>query len=170
MESETRQYELNYLLKESSGLEEIEKSANSLREIIEKIGGIVSEENKPQKKNLSYPIAKHETAYFGWFQFVLPTEKLSLLYKPLNEADVLRFLINRVQPNKEAGRRYDRKRILRQPAAIKNKESLPISITEETKQAQKSSSLEKQGEIMLTSSEAIQVEEIDKKLEEILGE
>lgn len=176
MDSETKTYEVAYLLKDSSE-EEIESSAQKLREIIENAEGLIVHESRPQKQILSYPIGQNTTANFGSFGFILTAEKIPALEKSFRQIDLLRFLLFRIKTGKKSAKR-----------TIKIKPSRPVSakefstatapreeietIKEGVQRTSEESKEEAPGKELVSTqrSEPLQVEEIDKKLEEILGE
>ena len=95
-------YEISYLLLPFISQEQIESKALSLKEVMQKIGGLVISDENPVLIDLSYSITKmistvsHKcnAGYFGWIKFELEAEKLSELKKSLdNNNDVLRYLI-----------------------------------------------------------------------------
>lgn len=86
-EATTREYELAYLVKESSGSDIVRQA------IIQRRGEIFSEE-PPEKITLAYKIKKHSLAYWGWLHFRLSPEALTELSRELRvNPAVLRFLV-----------------------------------------------------------------------------
>ncbi len=148
MEEEKRQYGANYLLRGDIGEEKAAETNALVRKLIEDSGGLISQENGLQKQNLSYSIKKHDTAYFGSIKFIFPPEKIQNLKKSLEKIGLLRVLLTQENQKKETVKYPLRRRTIRRPAA---KEYPP---TEEG----------------VKKEPPLQVEEIDKKLEEILGE
>jgi ribosomal protein S6 len=146
MEAETRLYEMRYLLRGDIDEEETLKKSESLRRTIENEGGLIIEENKSKKQNLGYAVKKHDIAYFGSLKFIFSPEKISALKKSFEKSDLLRLILS--QPKQEGGalKKSAKKRVIRRPLVKKFRQ---------IEEAQ--------------SREPLQVEEIDKKLEEILG-
>lgn len=145
MEAETRLYEISYLLRGNVSEDEALKTSEDLRKLIEDKHGLITQETKPQKQNLAYKIKRQETSHFGSFQFLFQPEKVLELEKSLEKFDLLRFSIARLESKQE---KKAAKPILRR--RLKSKE-LPL-----------------EEEVLF--KEPLQVEEIDKKLEELLGQ
>ncbi len=169
MEEETRTYEAVYLLKGDLGEEKAFETSDSLRRLIENERGIVSLETKPQKQRLAYPIKKYDTAFFGSLKFILPAEKLASLKKYFEKFDLLRLLLNQVKYSKETYKRSFKKRAISRPIG----QSLAQSIASEVKSGIIAEGTRKETpplEEEAAGKEPLQVEEIDKKIEEILGQ
>ncbi len=149
MEEEKRQYGANYLLRGDTEEEKAAETNGLVRKLIEDEGGLITQENGLQKQNLSYFMEKHDTAYLGSLKFIFPPEKIQNLKKSLEKIGLLRVLLTQENQKKETARRPLRRHTIRRPAA---KEYPPT--TEEG----------------VKKEPPLQVEEIDKKLEEILGE
>lgn len=164
METETRTYEISYLLRGDLGEEKVQETAEALRQAVEEENGIITQENKPQKQNLSYPIKKHEAAYFGLFKFLFPADKLRSFQKSLLKFDFLRFLLNQIKQPREISRRS-----ASLPAPTCPRFALASARRgRQGEKLQRKDLLPKKEEIL--TKESLQVEEIDKRLEEILGE
>lgn len=147
MEEETRLYEMGYLLKGDIDEEEALKKSELLRKIVENEKGLIIQENKPKKQNLGYPIKKYSIAYSGSLKFIFLAEKIPALKKSFEKSDLLRLLLSQSKRGEEALKYPAKKRTIRRPLAKK------IQKIEEAQ-----------------PKEPLRVEEIDKKLEEILGQ
>ncbi len=136
-------YELNLLF--SPILEKIDgETAAKIREFILSLGGVIKKENISEKRKLAYPIKKRGVGYYITFEFQIEPEKIEDLKKLLNfNHDILRFLIIDKSNVKEETARI---------RPIKPKAVAPFGRTEEAK------------------GEKVKIEELDKKLEEILKE
>lgn len=145
---------MGYLLKGDFSEEEVLKKNESIRKIIEEEKGLIIQEKNPQKQNLAYSIKGQNTAYSGSIKFIFLTEKISSLKKNLEKLDLLRLFLNKKKKEKETMKRPFKRRPGRQIGQKESFVSSPVSVPARD---------EHQGE-------AIQVEEIDKKLEEILGQ
>jgi ribosomal protein S6 len=157
MEEEKRPYEMNYLLRGDAGEEKAAETNGLVRKLIEDNGGLVTQENGLQKQNLSYSVKRQNAAYLGSLKFIFPPEKIQNLKNSLEKIGLLRVLLTQENQKKETARYPLRRRAIRRPAAkiyppaeegVK-KEPAPVEERVES---------------------PLQVEEIDKKLEEILGE
>jgi ribosomal protein S6 len=147
MDKEPKLYEIGYLLKGDLNEEKTLELSEHFRSLIEKERGIITGEGKPKKQSLAYPIRKQEAAFWGWFKVLLPAESLSDIKKSLEKTDILRFLMVEIKREKEATKPISK------PKRVKR--IIPKFIQKE--------------EIPPRAGERLQVEEIDKKLEEILG-
>ena len=154
METESKSYKFDYLLRGDLGDEKAFETSEAVRKMIEEGGGIITQENKPQKKTLAYPIKKHDMAYFGLFKIIFPKEKLQALDKSLKKLDLLRLLFSRIKPMQETAKRISKRRLVRQP------------MEKELQMAKSEIQLKEEVKV----KEPLRVEEIDKKLEEILGQ
>lgn len=145
MEKGQKIYEIGYLLSPLIAEEKLDEEISVLRKLIEEKGGFIISEGRPKSQKLAYPIKKFETAYFGWFKFSSDSETISEIKNsfeksPLGEK-IIRFLL--IETKKETIAPISPKK------AIRKKK---LFVTPEAKV---------KGEIKL--------EEIDKKLEELLG-
>ncbi len=170
METETKTYEAAYLLKDDLSEEELAEAVQKLRKMIEDEDGLVIHENRPQKQILAYPIKKNLTANSGSFRFIFPSNKIPALQKSFEKMNLLRLLISQIKPEKKPTKHLMKRRIIRQ---LLEKESPAVSSGEEEVQAA-GEGVQEEGlklkESDVQHKESLQVEEIDKKLEEILGE
>ena len=150
-----KRYELTYLINPELTQEQI----NSLEEIVKshiqtKNGILAIAPKKPIKANLGYSIKKKKTAVLSVLNFSLePAEIEKLKEKLSREKEILRFmLVNKklIKPEKKS-----KKRIY--PLIKKAK---PISIS------QKSSVVKTKP--LIKKEKKVELEEIGKKLEEIL--
>lgn len=137
-------YELNLLF--SPLLEKInEETMVKTRDMISGLEGNIKKENIGEKRKLSYPVKKQIFGFYVVLEFEMEPDKTEELRKQLNlNRDILRFLL------------IDKTDIKEEPARvrpIKSKMAIPtIHPTEETR------------------GEKVKIEELDKKLEEILKE
>lgn len=151
MEQKIVNYELSFWF--SSQLEEkaIEQKFGNLLKQLEKLGALITFSQSPQLKQLAYPLKKERNAYFGYIQFKLSKDSLAHLEEKLRlNNDLIRFMILNVQ-SKE-----------------KQKVS-PSSFRKSIFQEQKSKQEEKERK-KFKKEKMISLEELDKKLSEILKE
>lgn len=156
MEEETRLYEIGYLLRGDMEEDKAVEINEAVKKTIKVELGAIMQEGKSEKKNLAYPIKKQGAAYFNWLRFILPAEKTQSLVKYFGKIDFLRFLLTELKPEKEPSKR---------PPKIKPAK-MEILASEERKE--KTKQIQKEEEAQ--PKERLQVEEIDKKIEEILGQ
>jgi len=115
----------------------------SVRGFINEQGGVIKKEDTWEKRKLAYPIKKHVFGFYTVIQFELEKEKIEELQKQLRmNGNLLRFLIIDKTGVKED---VHKPRMARPKAVV-----APKPTDEKT--------------------ERVKIEEIDKKLEEILKE
>jgi len=144
--SEKRHYELSFWFSAQLDESAVEQKSNTLVRNIEEKGGIVTFNQLPQLKQLAYPIKKERSGYFGYLKFNLPAEKVKELKEKLDfDKDILRYLIITI-PEEEEKEKLPKKR---KPSFPKNR-----AATSKTERE--------------VPREKISMEELDKKLDEIL--
>ena len=140
-------YELTYLISPDLAEQEIKSLQNSLTDLIQSKGATLSAESDPIKKRLAYQIKKRDWAYLAALNFYLSPEKVNELEAELKaRTEILRHILLIKKPG--AARASFIRRVRKQSFA-------PAGAAEhQTTSAQ----------------EKVELKEIDKKLEEILGE
>lgn len=155
MEKEPILYEIGYLLKSDLKDEEISFFLEKARNIVAEKKGLILAEGKVKKQILAYPIKKEQMAFFNWISCMVTPEAIKEIKKQLDkENTILRFLI--IQTQRETQKKTPKTKIKKQkiPAGIKNlMAASPEPLSAEEKKEIK-----------------IKEEEIDKKIEELLGE
>ena len=143
-------YELTCLVASSASEEEIKKIQEKINSFVQEKGGIFEDQNFPFRKGLAYPIKKETEVYFCSATFQLNPEYINELEKFLKaESRIIRHLILVKKPSQ-----------IRAEKAEKFKIRLPLRRQEEiTKQP-----------LARTQEKKVELEEIEKKLEEILGD
>ena len=137
-------YELSFWLKPQLEEEEVSQKVSQIQRIIQEEGGYNVEASLPKLKLLAYPIKKETSGYFIYIQFEISPEKLLAVEQKLKqEQDILRYLIVK---------REKRKTSLFSPVR-KKKERKTISTRTEPEKIT-----------------AVDLQELDKKLDEILKE
>lgn len=146
MEQEAKNYEIAYLLPSSISEEEVLTYAKELSTIIEEQKGTIKHLQEPKKYKLSYAIHKDRNAYFGWTTFRLTPDAVATLEKKLKVyPHILRYLVVEEETRLRA----------------------PVFRTPTTKpMGQKSPTVPREVE---KGDEKLDMEALDKKLEEILG-
>ena len=144
-------YEILYIINGEISEEEQAKITSALEALVsEAEGKILSTENLGKKK-LAYPIKKIKTGYYLLSRFELPPLKLKELEKKIKlTSEILRFLILKkelvsVPPEKP-----------KKPLSPVFKKEAPVFKKEEAKKPEK--------------KEKVSTEELDAKLDEILGD
>jgi len=145
-----RNYEINYLISSKLSEEEVKKISEKINSFIREEEGILDRESNSSKLRLGYPIKKERQVNLLVSDFSVEPEKLGNLEKKIkSEPMILRFLIS----TKKAVRVEFR----RQKFAPKIKTFALSSVREKITKP-------------LSEEEKVELEDIEKKLEEILGE
>ena len=146
---ESRSYELAYLLSPAIGEEGVLAYSQKLSSLIEDQKGVVKHAEQPRKRKLAYPVKKERDAYFGWTTFQLTPSTVTALDKKIKMEDqLLRHMI--MEEDAEA-----QLPVFRSFGGIRPSSSAPIEQTIPREAEQK--------------DEQLDLEALDKKLEEILG-
>lgn len=146
-------YEILYILPMSYTAEEVRPITKKVADIIKDNGGTVTKEQNLDKQKFAYPIKGQSHGYYFLYEFDLPTDKLINLNRILHLTnEVLRFIIVKKQIKSEEQLKEETKI---QEKIARKKEKKRIEEAKVEKVAK-----EKKGKISL--------EELDKKLDEIL--
>ncbi len=145
-----RSYELTYLVSPEISREEVKTFSQKINTFLKEAGGEIIEEIEPIRKRLAYSIKKQNQAYLGIINFSLDAEKLGDFSKKIkSESQIIRFLL-----------------------IIKNRPK--IVKVETTKRAKPEFSKKIEGEKpkigKSPEEKKVEIEDIEKKLAEILGE
>ena len=133
-ESDSRIYEVGYLLVPSVKEEEVPARYGNFKGLVTSVGGEVISDEIPRMQPLAYSMTKvigniptkFQTAYFGWTKFTMDPSQVAELKKKLTlDESVLRFLIIKtVRENTVVGRRFaHRDAAPRKPFTAKREES-----------------------------------------------
>jgi len=138
-----KNYELTYLIYPDLSEEGLRNFSEKINNFIQEEAGKIEKTIAPSKKRLGYPIKKKEGAFEVSLDLSLNPDKLESLEKKLkSENQILRYLIL----TKKAPEKVSTKEFLL-------KKEKPFRITRKTLETKK-----------------VELKEIDKKIEEILGE
>jgi ribosomal protein S6 len=155
MDPETKNYEIAYLISAEIPEDEVFGVAGKITGAIQDARGLVGKIEEPKKRRLAYPIKisrlNHTHSYFGWTRFTIAPEHLKDLEKQLKlEKQIVRHLIVEEvkRPVYEPRFRPDRPR------------NFPTAPLEEVKPFTPQAPKEE---------DKTKIEELDKQLEEILG-
>lgn len=144
MESEVKNYEISYLLSPQIAEEQVISYAHKVVAAIEDHKGMVKYTESPKKRMLTYLVNKEKNAYFGWITFTAAADTLRAIDKRIKGVEgLMRHLIVERNMNEIKVRSLRLSR--RQPTETKTET--------ETE----------------TKEEKLDLEALDKKLEEILG-
>jgi len=116
--SNSKVYELGYLLVSSIKEEDLSVQYGNIKELVVSFGGEVIADEMPRLLNLAYSMKKvisnvrHKftTAFFGWIKFMMEAEKVLEMKKKLDlDPNFIRFLILKtVKENTIASKRFIR--------------------------------------------------------------
>lgn len=148
-------YELTYIISSEITSEEAGAVANEVNSLLQSKEGVILRSDNPVAKTLSYPIKKMGSGYFVVSEFQIEPEKLAEINEKLEKnAKILRHGIIIKKPHKiRKERRSARKPLFStavEPVELKN----PVEAEKEEKKSDKK----------------IELKEIEKKLDELLGE
>lgn len=141
-DSNSRVYELGYLLVPTIEAEGIPAIYGNLKELILSLKGDVIADEMPKMMTLAYPMIKvisnirnkFNTAHFGWVKFTMDSDKVLELKKLLDlDVNFVRFLILKtVKENTIAAKRFIRGDMrYRKPLMKRNEGETPIPINKE---------------------------------------
>lgn len=146
MEQELKNYEIAYILSPSLVEEEVLTFAGKVSALIEEQKGVIKHLQEPKRHKLAYAVNKERNAYFGWTTFRLSPQSVAALEKKLKlETTIMRYLIIEEETRLKAP-------VFRTPTAKPGAAKMP-SVPREAEK----------------SEEKLDLEALDKKLEEILG-
>ncbi|MFA5360591.1 MAG: 30S ribosomal protein S6 [Candidatus Paceibacterota bacterium] len=156
MNENTNNYELSFWLSPELDEKKVEVKFNNLLKQLEKLGAAVSISQLPQLKPLAYPIKKGKNlnlnGYFGFVQFISTKDLITSLEKNLKfDEEVIRFFII---ARKEAKQKIKIPSTVFKKSLFKNR-SLRGRAEERSEQEKK-------------PEKELSLEELDKKLNEIL--
>ena len=157
MEQDRQLYEIACLISPVYSEEEAQAFQQSLKNEVQNLGGFIDPaaggDGDVIKRWLSHPVKKMTEAYLGSFRFLLSAEKISELKSKLNVPQVLRFILVHTKP--QPARAYRP----RQGGAVSARKTVIAPQTNEPASPKQ----------MPPGQAAADIEEIDKRLEEILG-
>ncbi|OGZ34726.1 MAG: 30S ribosomal protein S6 [Candidatus Portnoybacteria bacterium RBG_19FT_COMBO_36_7] len=140
-------YELTYIIISNFPDQEVIAQTDKVRSFINDLGGEIKNEKLGEKRRLAYPIKKQGYGFYVTVEFNIDPEKVIELDKKIRlQSNILRHLLINKDEIKETPRRIS---IPRPP-----KEKIGIGARPESE----------------TPEEKVKIEELDKKLEEILEE
>ncbi|MBI4224699.1 MAG: 30S ribosomal protein S6 [Candidatus Sungbacteria bacterium] len=156
MDSDAKNYEVAYILSPTLGEQEVLAYVAKLSALIEESGGTIRRTEQPKKLKLAYEIKKQENAYFAWTTFRMQPERIAEIEKKLkSHSELLRFLV--VEEEIEKRKPFIRSIGVR--TAVGSAAKAPIRETREPIAHGTAAPEDKR----------LDLEALDKKLEEILG-
>lgn len=155
-----KQYEITFILSPELKEEEINSYGENLKTSIEKLEGSLKKIGKPEKRNLAYPIKKFQSGYYLAINFLFNPEKLKELFSSLNlKKEILRYIT--VLIPEEKLQPVPRKKMEKKPQP----KAGPPWMEKIEKPTLPGGELKEK----VRKKKEIKIEEIDKKLDEILG-
>ncbi len=151
MENDTKTYEIGYLLSPLVPEEKLGGEISVLRGLIESRKCLIMGEERAKIRKLAYTVQKRgsgrfDTAYFGWIKFVADPSAITGIKEDFDkEANILRFLILDITKNESIKKTAKKPP---KPVGFRKKVVLGAEVAIKTE---------------------IKPEEIDKKIEELLG-
>lgn len=146
MEKEPKIYEIGYLLSPFIPEEKIDNEIADLRKLIEERQGLIVNEQRAKLQKLAYTIkkphkGKFDSVYFGWIKFMTRSSVIPEIKSAFDKKEnIVRFLVTKILKEEPLKRAVKK--------IVKKKIVTPLSEKPKTE---------------------VQLEEIDKKLEELIG-
>lgn len=182
-EENQRQYELTFILSPELDERGVDSFEQEVEKSIKNLGGSLKKKSKPERRNLAYPIRKFQTGYYSVINFLFNPEKLEELpaiFK--HRKEILRYIFTIAEEPAVVKKPFGRQErpIESRLARTKDKErieefkKLTEEVTEKEIETLKKTGkkeplpIEKPKEDK-KEKKKVKLEEIDKKLDEILG-
>ncbi len=144
-----KSYELTYIISSSLTTDEVHNVIKDTESFIQGNEGVILSSEKTSAQPLAYPIRKQSSGYFATIIFQAEAEKVKALKDKLDkEKEVLRSIVLIKKPVKEL-----KARRMRKPLTQASKELGEILTDKDVKKGEK-----------------VKPEDIDKQLDQILGE
>lgn len=164
MNQENKSYQITCLFLPSLNQEQIGEIIQKIKQLITTENGSISETTEPIKKNLAYPIKKHLEAFYWNSSFLLSDQIINKFRQQLDlEKNILRYLINikktETDPIKKEAIKKPLNEMIDKIEPLIDRE---IPLGEMAKKP-----IEEK--INFDKKKKIKIEELDKKLEEILN-
>lgn len=151
MDTEAKHYEIAYLINPDIPEDEVFGVAGKITAAIRDSQGVVGRIEEPKRRALAYPIRKFKDAYFGWTTFTgVPTSVADVAKRLKTEPSIIRYLLSEEVKRPILPSRPPRPRVRREVGALLGdvRPFTPAAPKEE---------------------DPAKIEELDKRLEEILG-
>jgi small subunit ribosomal protein S6 len=164
---EMRMYQLSYIFPAQLNAEEILRARDEISENLARGGAHILGSKDPMKKKLAYPIAKQSYGFMGEMTFWASPASVSVLSDAFRQHErLLRFsLTGYHEPKRIPDRRHERVRTHTADSTAKDGQ---INEQREESGEQKIPVEQKTEQQPRTFKEKISLQEIDKKLEEIM--
>lgn len=163
MDKDDKKYELGYILEGNLEDNAAAEQAKEIEVLIEQKGGTILERMLPKKKKLAYKIGHNYFGHFGTITFTTQdSELVSKVERDFKlKKDIVRFLFVKL------GKEQKKEDILAPKLRIKKAAPAP-QVLDTSKEPGKETEPEKPA-VAHEAPSRIKLEELDQKLEEILG-
>lgn len=173
-----KNYEFSYIISPELSQEEAEAKAKELEAQIQSKEGVIIKSVKPEAKQLSYRVNKFGTGFFTIVEFQAEPEVMVVIKETVEkDHQILRSMVLVKNPAKRIKERRQRvKPITESIAKVEEpkEEVKEEKVKEEPKEEKKEEKEAKKTAVKKAkaekSKEKADIEDIDKKLDEILGE
>ena len=174
-----KNYEFSYIISPEFTLEEAEAKAKEFEGQIQQKGGVIIKSEKPLAKTLSYPVKKFGSGFFTTVEFQAePDIVVAIKDDASKDVKILRLMVLVKNPAKRIKERRQRVKPILETITQEVKEKILEPIKETIEEIAKPEAKEKKEEKKSAvkkvkaekSKEKADIEDIDKKLDEILSE
>ena len=156
-------YELTYIISSEITSEQAEEESKNIESLIQSKEGIILKSVKVAPKTLAYPIKKQSSGFFGVLEFQLEPENLGEIKEKIQKnGKIIRHMIIINNPPKIQKERRMKRKPLESSAFADTKEGL----NEKDMSAMPAHT----GQAGKKTSKKVEIEEIEKELDEILSE
>ncbi|MEK7626990.1 MAG: 30S ribosomal protein S6 [Patescibacteria group bacterium] len=164
-ENNTKKYEFSYWIKPDIAENNFGDIQNEIKDFIEKLGGRIVKEKNIIRENLAYPIKHYGYSFLkvNLIEFAVVKMDDFLKYLKLN-ANILRYTIG-LTDNIDIIKIKEFKKIIVEPQEVRR------VIVEKTREEKEVVDISSEASVahQVPEKEKIILEDVDKKLEEILG-
>lgn len=158
MDTNFKNYEVAYLINSNIPEDGVFSEAGKITGFIQDAHGLVGRIEEPKARRLAYPIEKLTSAFFGWTTFAITSEKITEIEKRIRqEKNIIRHLIVE-EIKRPVPKFWPRPRPAGGPPRAERRPSAPP--LEDVKPFTPAPPKEE---------DKTKIEELDKRLEEILG-
>lgn len=153
-------YEIAYFISPDLDDEGAAAYTATIKTAITKADGAVEKEEMVHKRRLAHPLKHKKQGYFGYMHFTMDPEKVQPMSKGLAlDATILRHMIIAVDRKQIAQMQKPAVNIMAQDKIVKD-----VADKEAVEKA-----IFKEGAVSAQEEKKVEIEELDKKLEEILN-
>ncbi len=95
METDVKSYEIAYLINPDVPEEGVFGEAGKITGFVQDAHGLVGKIEEPKKRKLTYPVKKFKNAYFGWTTFSVAPERVGDIEKRMKaEPAIIRYMLS----------------------------------------------------------------------------